>query len=97
MKKQFSLHAPGKADARVLDSIKHDVRKYVKRERAKPLPEGFAQWEFACKVGTDTATAEPVALKEIGRAIDVVAATGVSDVHVEIIAVPAQRAAPPAP
>ena len=91
MKKTFSLHDPRKADARVLDSIKHEVKKYVKRERLKPLPEGFAVWEFACKVGPTAGAAEAAPLKEVSRAIDAAAATAGDEIYVEVIAVPAQR------
>ena len=91
MKKTFSLHAPGKADARVVESIKHDVRKYVKRERRKTLPEGFDLWEFACRVGASAATAETQLLNEMGAAIDLVVTAGASEVYLEITAVPAHR------
>jgi hypothetical protein len=91
MKKNFSLHAPRKADARVLDSIKHEVRKYVKRDRKKPLPEGAAEWKFECRVGSDQSTAETVPLKEISSALDRVAAGGVDSVYIEILSVPAAR------
>lgn len=92
MKKTFPLHAPGKADARVIEAIKSDVRKYVNRERRKPLPEGFEVWEFNCRVGLDAATAEPKVLKEIGGAIDSVAQTGADGVYVEVLAQASRRA-----
>ena len=92
MKKSFPLHAPGKADARVLDAIKHDVRKYVKRERRKDLPAGFDIWRFECKVGPAQDTAESVALKDSSPAIDHVAnMEGARVVYVEVMAVPGQR------
>ena len=91
MKKTFSLQAPGKADARVIESIKHDVRKYVRRERRKTLPEGFDLWEFACRVGASAATAETQLLNEMGAAIDLVVTAGASEVYLEITAVPAHR------
>lgn len=93
MKKTFPLHHPRKADARVLDTIKHDIRKYVLRERAKPLPEGFFRWDFACKVGANAASAEPVALKQISAALDAVGQTGAEGVYVELVATPVTRAA----
>jgi hypothetical protein len=95
MKKNFPLHLPGKADARVLDAIKHEIRKYVRRERNKPLPEGAARWIFACRVGADQATAEAAELKDVSAAIDQVARTGVDHIHVEVRAVPADRLASP--
>jgi hypothetical protein len=91
MKKNFPLHAPGKADARVVEGIKHDVRKYVQRERRKPVPEGFDQWDFACKVGLDVASAEPAELPSVGSAIDAVVRAGVATVYVEVVAVAALR------
>ena len=91
MKKTFPLQAAGKDDARVRDKIRHEVNKYVRRSRRQELPEGFAQWEFACKVGTGEAAAEPRALKEVAGAIDTVAETGAKEVYLEITAVPGQR------
>ena len=91
MKKSFPLHASGKDDARVRDKIRHEVNKYVRRSQRKTPPEGFAQWEFICRVGVSPENAEPKTIKEVGRAIDAVAQTGASSVYVEIEAVPAQR------
>lgn len=92
MKKTFPLHAPGKADARVLDAIKHEVRKYVRRELKKPLPEEPARWTFACRVGADQIAAQPSQLKDIADAIDTVATAGADSVYIEILAVPEKRA-----
>lgn len=67
------------------------MRKYVKRERRKTLPEGFDLWEFACRVGASAATAETQLLNEMGAAIDLVVTAGASEVYLEITAVPAHR------
>ena len=76
MKKIFPLTLPGKADARVVDAIKHDLRKYVKRERRKPAAEGADFWDFDCKVGGDAASAESKLLPELSAAIDAVVKDG---------------------
>jgi hypothetical protein len=94
MKKTFPLQVPGRDRARVLDSIKYDVRKYVQRERNKLLPDGFEIWNFECRVGSEPSAAVVKSLKEISPAIDEVAGTGGTSVYVEIIAVPAHRAPP---
>ncbi|MCX6951069.1 MAG: DUF6172 family protein [Verrucomicrobia bacterium] len=91
MKKTFPLHEPGKADARVIDGIKYDVRKYVKRERRKTLPEGFSQWDFNCRVGANAATAEARTIDDVAGAIDAVAATGALAVYIEILAAAGHR------
>lgn len=90
MKKTFPLKSPAKDDQRVIDAIKHEVRKYAKRERRKPLPEGFDLWELRCRVGSEPASAEGKPFKEIAAAIDAVAAAGGMAVYVEILAVAAK-------
>lgn len=94
MKKTFPLQAPGKDDARVRDKIRHEVNKYVRRCRRKELPEGFAQWEFACRIGATEPGAEPRALKDVAGGIDQVAAAGAAGIYIEIVAVPGQRLGP---
>ena len=91
MRKTFSLTAVGKANARVVESVKHEVRKYVKRERAKPLPPQSDAWEFVCKVGSDSQSAEKKSLREVAAAIDAIATTGASQVYLEVLATPARR------
>jgi hypothetical protein len=97
MKKIFPLKDPAKADERVVEAIKHDVRKYAKRERRKPLPEGFDLWELHCRVGPEAALAEARPFKEVPAAIDAVAAAGSVAVYVEITAVAAKWPARLAP
>ena len=91
MKKNFPLRAADRADARVIDAIKYDVRKYVKRERKKPFPEGFDLWDFACKVGRDQSSAEDKSLPDVGAAIDAIATEGGDSIYIEVLAVPARR------
>lgn len=88
MKKTFPLQASGREDARVRDKIRHEINKYVRRVRRKPLPEGFDLLEFQCRVGASAASAQPRALKEVGSAVDDVAAGGSTEVYVEIVSEP---------
>jgi Family of unknown function (DUF6172) len=88
MQKTFPLQIPGKVDARVVEAVKGDVRKYVKRERRKKLPEGFTEWTFACKAGPDRATA---AVDELSAVIDAAVAAGATALYIEIIAQPGIR------
>lgn len=91
MKKTFPLKAPGQDDARVRDKIRHEINKYVRRERRKEVPEGFDLWNLACKVGATAAAAETLPLKEVGGAIDAVAQTGATEVYVEVVAAAGHR------
>ena len=94
MKKTFPLKAAGKDDARVRDQIRHEVNKYVRRERQKEVPEGFDLWAFNCKVGASQAGAETKPLKEIGGAIDHLAQAGAIEVYLEVLAAPGLRKFP---
>ncbi|WP_323815556.1 DUF6172 family protein [Cellvibrio sp. NN19] len=86
MKKTFKLHIEGKNPDRLLEAIKHEVRKYVKRERGKTLPKGVDFWAFDCKFGATEATAEVVRLAELTKKMDEVASAGGDSFYVEILA-----------
>ncbi|MCW8834381.1 MAG: DUF6172 family protein, partial [Colwellia sp.] len=58
MRKTFSLSHEKIKTPRLVDSIKHDVKKYLKRERNKKLPEGVDFWDFDCKYGHSEETAD---------------------------------------
>jgi hypothetical protein len=53
VKKTFQLRPEGKHPDRVLDATKHEIRKYLKRERRRDLPEGVDFWDFRLQVWLD--------------------------------------------
>ena len=91
MKKTFKLHIEGKNSDRLLDAIKHEVRKYVKREKRKTLPHGANYWAFDCKFGVTAEVAEVLHLGEITKQMDVVSKAGGDSFYVEVIARAAVR------
>ena len=91
MKKTFPFQVPDQADQRVLEGIKNDVRKYIKRERRKALPAGVDFWDFACKIGQDKGAPETKHPAEVIPAIEAAAQTGATEVYVEILATPGFR------
>jgi len=96
MKKSFPFQTAGHAPERVLDAIKQDVRKYLKRERRKALPAGVDFWDFDCKVGPDTASGVVCHSEEIIPHIETLArAEGAAAVYVEILAKPGVRTKKP--
>ena len=95
MKKTFPLTQPGHEPARVIEGVKNDVRKYVKRERRKTLPAGVDFWDFDCKVGAGPATASPLDLAAVVPAIEATAQAGAAAVYVEILAKPGHRPGKP--
>jgi len=86
VKKTFLLHVEGKHPARLLESIKHEIRKYIERERRKELPKGSDVWYFDCRVGASDETAAPVRLNEINAAIDAVVAEAAPSFFIELTA-----------
>ena len=85
MRKTYPLQAEGRHPDRVLDAVKHDVRKYLKRERRRPLPEGVDFWDFACRFGLSAEVAETVHLSAVISSIDTAAKEQATQVYVEII------------
>jgi len=87
MKKIFKLTDEKKHEDRVLEAVKNELRKYVKREKKKDLPDKSTMyWDFDCKVGTTSDDAEVVLYEELIKALDAVKATGVSEVYIEVMA-----------
>lgn len=96
MKKTFALRIEGKHPDRVLDAVKHEIRKYVKRERRRDVPAGADYWDFDCKFGLAPESAEAIHLNGIVPAIDAAAKEGAETVYVEVLAKPGHRKAKPA-
>ncbi len=87
MKKVFQLRDEKKHEDRVLEAVKHEIRKYVKRERKKDLPnKATMYWDFDCKVGATAEEAKEVVFEELIKALDTVKASGATEVYVEILA-----------
>ncbi len=95
MKKTYVLKVEGKNRDRLLDASKHDIRKYVKRERAKALPEGADFLDFDCKVGATDASAAAVHFAEVMGAVDALVVGGADQFYVELISKPGHRLARP--
>lgn len=95
MKKTYVLKVEGKNRDRLLDASKHDIRKYVKRERAKALPEGADFLDFDCKVGATDASAAAVHFAGVMGAVDALVVGGADQFYVEISSKPGHRLARP--
>ncbi len=93
MKKSFPLTSPSHKPARVIEGIKAEIRKYLKRERRKPLPEEVDFWDFDCRAGKDDPSAETIHVSEITKPVDAAAENGWDSVYIEILAKPGHRTA----
>jgi hypothetical protein len=95
MKKTFKLDHPKIKVPRLFEAIKHEVKKYLKRERNKKLPEGVDFWDFDCRYGVDEASAEPIHVATINKFISQAEAEQRESFYLEILAKPGHRAKKP--
>lgn len=91
MRKTFQLKIEGKNRDRLLDSVKNEYRKYLKRERRRDLPEGMDYWDFDCRFGLSQDKAEVAHVATLGALIDVAARDGAEQFYLEILARAAKR------
>jgi hypothetical protein len=70
LKKTFFLKDEKKDLNRILDSIKHNIRKYIKREKRKTLPEGSDFWKINCKFGQNEQNAIDIRFEDIIKTIN---------------------------
>jgi len=91
MRKTFTLTHPKIKVPRMADAVKSDIRKYVKRERHKDLPEGVDFWDFDCKFGPTVETAQTVHVAELNKCVDEAEVQQLASFYVEILAKPGIR------
>ena len=91
MKKTFQITHPKIAVARRYEAVKHEVKKYLKRERNKKLPDESGFWDFDCKFGESETQAERVHVTEISKKIDEAEKAGLLSFYIEILAKPGAK------
>jgi hypothetical protein len=91
MKKTFKLTHPKIKYARLVESVRCDIKRYVKRERRRELPEGSDFWDFDCKFGDIEAEASVVPLNELSKCISDAEERKLESFYVEILRRPAQN------
>ena len=95
MKRTYQLNIEGKNRDRLIEASKHDIRKYVKRERSRPLPKGVDYWDFDCKFGHDEAAATTVHFATLMGLIDTAVSEGANQFYAEVVTKHGVRAARP--
>ena len=88
MKKTFLLTHPKIKTARLIEAIRRDVKKYLKREKRKSLPDGADYWDFDCKFGPTEDKAEMILVSEISKCITEVEVENLKSFYLEILAKP---------
>ena len=93
LKKLFKLQQAEKNRDRILEATKNEIRKYMKRERKKKLPEDAVYWDFDCRFGENSEKAETVKASEITAALDRAHQATWNECYVEIIAKASMKSA----
>lgn len=93
MKKTFPYTDPKEKHAppRVVEQIKSKIRKYLKRERRKPLPDEVDFWDFDCRTGKTQESSAEAHVSALIEAVDRGAAEGWEQIYIEILAKPGRR------
>ena len=69
MRKNFKMTHPKIKGPRLVEAIKFEVKKYLKRERRKALPADVDFWDFDCRYGADEQSSEVIHVSAINRSI----------------------------
>jgi hypothetical protein len=85
LKKTFLLTDSKKDPQRVVESIKHDIRKYIKREKRKELPKGTDFWKINSKFGQNADDAVEIKFEDIMKNIDEASAQKLESFYIELI------------
>ena len=91
MKKTYKLTHTKIKPARLIDAAKHDVKKYLRRERNKKLPQGVDYWDFDCKYGASEKEAKTIHLSDINKCIDEAEKTNLESFYLEIMVTEGHR------
>lgn len=92
MKKLFQLTVEGRHRDRLLEASKHEVRKYVARQRRAALPQGVDYWDFACRFGSTEADATDVHFATLIGLMDAAGKAGADTFFVSILGTHGVRA-----
>ncbi len=95
MKKTFKLSHEKINPARLVESIKHEIRKYIKRERNKKLTDGADYLDFDCRFGSNSETSDVIHLSEIDKSIEWAVSEGLDSFYLEILSKPGYRGKKP--
>jgi hypothetical protein len=91
MKKIFELTHSKIKPARLIEAARRDVKKYLKRENRKSLPDDFDCWNFDCKFGPSEEKAEVILSSEISKCISEAEAESLKSFYLEILAKPGYK------
>jgi hypothetical protein len=95
MKKTFKMSHSKIKLPRLVEAIKHEVKKYIKRERRKTLPPKVDFWDFDCRFGADEESCEVIHISAINKCISKAETEKLESFYLEILVKPGYRTKKP--
>jgi len=87
LKKIFKLREGDKHPDRIIEKIKHQLRKYLKREKKKKIQVTNSFYDFNCRFGKDKESSKEVSFNEIIQLLDKTREDDWRECYIEIVAV----------
>jgi len=69
----------------MIESVRAEARKYIKRSRRKELPKGVDFWDFGCRFGASANEAKDIHLAEIDKFISEAEKLELPSLYLEIL------------
>lgn len=86
MLKTFIIKEENKHPDRLVENVKYQIRKYIKREKRKALPEKAKCWHFDCQFAKEGEELRAIEFKDITKNIDESASSDDKEFKIEILA-----------
>jgi len=87
LRKIFKLQDEKRKPERIVEAMKNEIRKYIKRERKKKLSDNLTMfWDFDCKFGKSRDNSEIIEIKELIKALDITLTESWDECYIEILA-----------
>ncbi len=91
MKKTFKLTHEKIKPERLVEAIRNEIRKYIKRERNKELSVDVDFLDFDCRFGADAESSDVIHLSEIDKSINWAVAEKLDSFYLEVVGKPGFR------
>jgi len=85
MNKSYNLIEKKRDKDRVVESIKHEIRKYIKREKNKPLPDDVDFWKLECKISKNSDKLASIEFQNLIKTIDILVSEEAESLNIEIL------------
>ena len=80
---------------RLVEAIKYEVKKYIRRERRKTLLLDVDFWDFDCRFGADEASSDVIHQSAINKSISLAESKQLESFYLEILVKPGYRSKKP--